>query len=470
MARYFHNRITKTVLASIFTVYSATGLADVTLYGRIAAAVEHDSFPSSTVVQPGTTSIQDYGSYFGIRGTDQIYGQTAAVWQIEQFLDITSGQAYQGTSGSNWAPQSPYNFAYVQGNSTTARNVLASSDSYIGLQGDWGRVRIGNISNTFRTNTGGIDIYNGANANAFNNYDRVLRVMPEMVRYDSPEWRDVSFSVGYSFNQDGNLNTGGVNGNSINGAGSLNAFNNAPILNWGIFYTPGNFNLTWNTQTWHNVGSYQTIGGSSPGYIGNNPNNSITLPMAYNPYVSRIEFSYNDPDGLFAGVGMQISQGLWWNSQPGFAGVGNVWIGNGAVKDINSNYYNCPAGTSYCSLNQNVLATQEFGASIGWHIENWTAKAGYVYGNNAMVAGSVWDAISGNNQIGGTGYQQFVVELDCNINPRTIVFINYGQIWYGNVANNTIFTTSVPSDNALSTWGPKYINNNTAAIGLSHTF
>ena len=465
-------KIKKTPIYLLAGLVSST-FADVTLYGRVAAAAEYDTFPTTTVVQPGNLSIQDYGSYFGIRGTDNVYGQTSAIWQVEQFLDIASGQAYQNTSGSNWAPQSPNNFAYVPGNSTSSKNVLASSDSYVGLQGDWGRIRIGNISNTFRTNTGAIDIFNGANANVFGTYDRVLKVMPQTIRYDSPKFNNLSFSFAYDFNQDGNFNTGGVNGNSINQLGSMNAFNNAPVINWGIFYTPNYFTLSWNTQIWQNLGSYQTLGGNSQGYIGTSSANVVTLNSAYNPYVTRLEFGYNDPDGMFAGIGMQISQGLWWNSQPGFAGVGNVWFGNGSYNDINSSYYTCPSGTTYCYLNQNILATQEIGISFGWHIENWTLKAGYIFGNNAMVAGSVWDAIVGNNQIGGTGYQQVVTEIDWNITPRTIVFANFGQIWYGNTANNTMYTTNVPNNNSsvnLTTWGPKYINNATSAIGLTHTF
>ena len=152
--------------------------ADVTLYGRVAAALENDTFPSANQVQPGTTSIQDYGSYFGIRGVDLVYGQTAAIWQVEQFLNITSGEAYQKSTGSGWAPQSPNGAANAPaGNVTRGLNTLASSDSYVGLQGDWGRIRLGNLSNTFRTNTGAIDIYNGNNANAMGNYDRMLAVL-----------------------------------------------------------------------------------------------------------------------------------------------------------------------------------------------------------------------------------------------------------------------------------------------------
>ncbi len=441
--------------------------ADVSLYGRVAAALENDTFPSNNQVQPGTTSVQDYGSYFGIRGTDNVYGQTAAVWQVEQFLNITTGEAYQNTTGAGWGTKNPNSPNSGSATITSAKNTLASSDSYIGLQGGWGRIRIGNLSNTFRTNTGSIDIYNGANANVMGTYDRVLRVLPETVRYDSPTWAAVKFSAYYSANLDGNFNTGGANGNGVY-AGDMNGFNNSPIVGAGIFYNPGYFSVTWNNQLWTNSGIYQTMGGSQPGYIGANQ-----VSQGVNSYVSRLELMYNDPDDMFIGIGGQITQGIGWWSIPGQGNMNNFWIQNPSANGVNSNYINqASCSNGYCALNQAVLSTAEMGISFGWHIDNWTPKVGYVMGNNMMAGGSAWDIISGNNQIGGTGYQQVIAELDWNITPRTIAFVNYGQLWYGSAAQNTVMSSSgtTPGANAIAQGGSKWINNGTGAVGFSHTF
>ena len=453
----------------------AAAYADVTLYGRVSVAAETDSFPSSTVVQPSTNSIQDYGSYFGIRGTDQVYGQTAAIWQVEQFLDISSGQAYQNTTGGGFNPQHPGTSNLFQNTAMTSRNILASSDSFLGLQGGWGRVRIGNISNTFRTNTGTVDMFNGANANIFGNYDRILTVMPQTIRYDSPTWQNFSFAGAVSFNSDGNLNTGGINGNGFDWNGGMNGYNNSPVYNFGAFYSPGNFSVSWNTQVATNVGSYQVVGGNQPGFIGGN-----TVGNAYNAYVSRLELGYNDPDGVFLGAGFQISNGLGWRSVPGYGNADNIWIQQSALGAVNSSYVNQAAcGNGFCPLNVAQLTTQEIGATIGWHLENFTPKLGYVFGNNMMNGGSIGDIISGNNQIGGTGYQQLIAELDWNITPRTIAFVNFGQLWYGNTAQNTILYANggngTPNNSNgagayLASNGPRWINNATAAVGLSHTF
>ncbi|MBP9743195.1 MAG: hypothetical protein KBD37_07555, partial [Burkholderiales bacterium] len=86
----------KKKLLAFFLASSSAGIfADVNLYGRVAVGLENDDFQNTTA--PGGNSVQDYGSYFGIRGVDSVYGETAAIWQVEQFLDLTAGQAYYST-------------------------------------------------------------------------------------------------------------------------------------------------------------------------------------------------------------------------------------------------------------------------------------------------------------------------------------------------------------------------------------
>ena len=466
--------IMKKILAVVLGTMAVSSFADVTLYGRVSAAVENDQFPTSTQSQPGTTSIQDYGSYFGIRGTDQVYGQTAVVWQVEQFLNITSGEAYQSTSGSNWTPGNPHNASggAANGNPTTGTNVLASSDSYIGLQGGWGRVRIGNLSNTYRTNTGAIDVFNGANANAMGTYDRFMAVLPQAIRFDTPTWSNFSAAAYVSMNSDGNYNTGGANGNGMDQADDQNGYNNTPIYGFGLFYNPGNFSATWNTQVQQNVGVYQCSTGSC--YGGGPANAAGTSPTVYaqqgiNAYSSRLELSYNNPDSWFAGVGAQISQGYGYQSQAGNGNMQNLWVNNAAIGNVNSQYQSTNQN-GWTALNTANLGTSEIGATVGWHINNWTPKVGYVMGSNMMNGGSPWDLVAGNNQIGATGYQQVVAELDWNITPRTIAFVSWGQQWWGNTQQNMIKGANPGNVDVTDAGNSIYINNSTTAVGFSHTF
>jgi len=462
----------KKILALVLGTISVSAFADVTLYGRISAAVETDQFPSSNQVQPGTTSIQDYGSYFGIRGTDQVYGQTAVVWQVEQFLNITSGEAYQNNTAGNWTPAHPSSQPGA-GVPTTGSNVLASSDSYIGLQGAWGRVRIGNLSNTYRTNTGAVDIFNGSNANVMGTYDRFLAVLPQMLRYDTPSWGNFAASGYVSMNQDGNFNTGGANGNGMMQGNDENGYNNAPIYGLGLYYTPGNFSATFNTQFEMNTGVYQTIqnGGSTPGC---GPTAGVCAQQGINAYSSRLELNYNNPDSWFVGVGAQIAQGYGYQSMPGNGNMQNLWIQNSAVNNVNSAYINSAAsGNGWSTLNTANLGTAELGASFGWHVNNWTPKIGYTYGSNMMSGGSYFDLIAGNNQVGGTGYQQVVAELDWNITPRTIAFVSWGQQWWGQTQQSMIKGPNpglTTGDSMNQAGGAININTSTTAVGFSHTF
>ena len=88
-----------------------------------------------------------------------------------------------------------------------------------------------------------------------------------------------------------------------------------------------------------------------------------------------------------------------------------------------------------------------------------------------MAGGSAWDIITGNNQLGGTNYQNAIAELDWNITPRTIAFINYGQVWVANVLQNQVKTSgTAPAANAIAQMGSSPVNNGTSAVGFSHTF
>jgi predicted porin len=471
----------KKVLALVSAALGPCAVADVTLYGHVAAALEADSFNgANALVVPSTTSVQDYGSYFGIRGSDSVYGETAAIWQIEQFVNIASNQAYSGGTGYSGVPIYPGTYGpYNNGNRvTSSTNTLASSDSYLGLQGAWGKVRIGNLSNAFRTNTGAVDVYNGANANVLGTYDRALFVMPTSIRYDSPAYGNFSFLLMYSSNNQGDNNTGGYGAYSaLSGNQGANGNYGSPIYNIGLAYQPGNFSMTLNTQLWQDQGNYQYNGGTLIGQIGNQN------VSPYNAYISRLELGYSDPDSIFVGAGLQISQGFGWSSVPIFGAAQNYWYNPKQVA-MDSHFSGAP-GAQY--LNANILSTQELGATIGWHVGQFTPKISYVRGNNLMTNANTWQLITGSGeQISDSGYQQAVAELDWNITPRTIAFINYGMIWWGNTMQNMQLqasTTATPGNpqsgcgvgnsyqpNCWVNSNPGSLNNQTAAIGFTHNF
>ncbi len=431
---------------------SAGSFGDVTLYGRVAAGLENDQFQNTTV--PGTNSVQDYGSYFGIRGTDEVYGDTSAVWQIEQLLDITSGQAYYNTTAGGMTVSRNGMSGNNNGRVWSEMNVLASGETYVGLQGGWGRVRLGNLSNYMRENMGAVDLYNyGNGVNGLSNWSRTTKILPDAIGYDSPTWGGFSFAGQYSFNTSGQIGVSGI-GTSTTFGGGLNGYYSGGVYSMGMGWGYGPYSIELGSQIYSNVGTYAT--GTS----------GAQLPPGYpqyaaynNAYVNRLELGFNDPDSLILGVGMQISQGLGWAS----------WANSGG--SFNNYIYN--PGYNVTGLNNNQYQTQEAALSLGYHFGPWTPKIGYAYGNNMMYGGNIGSVLSGTaNQIANTGYQQAVAELDWNITPRTIAFINYGQAWYGSTLQNISYCGNACSTAGTTVNGNNqaFINQSTAAIGLTHTF
>ena len=430
---------------------STAALADVNLYGRVAAGVENDDFQNTTV--PGTGSVQDYGSYFGIRGSDQVYGETSAIWQVEQYLDITSGQAYYNTTGGGTMVPNPATSGASANNGhvTSEVNTLASSESYLGLLGAWGRFRIGNLSNYMRSSMGGIDTFNYNNGvNGLGLWSRSSRLLPSSVRYDSPMWGGFSFAAEYSFQSNGTVGVSGIGG-SNNFGGGLNGNYSAGVSSLGASWEHDNFSVKLGTMITTQVGAYST--GTSGVY------EQYPSAAYQNAYINRLEVSYEDPDGMILSGGLQTSNGQGWYSWANSGGSFNNYIAN--------------PGYNVQGLNSSQYQTQELAASFGWHLGPWTPKLGYVYGNNMMYGGNLLSVATGSaDQMANTGYQQLVAELDWNITPKTIVFINAGQVWYGSTLQNISYcgNSCATAGNTVDGSNQAFFNQTSTAIGFTHTF
>lgn len=438
----------KSILTIAMATISVAAIADVTLYGKVTAGVEVDTFPSSSEQTAG--SVQDFGSYFGLRGTDPVYGETAAIWQVEQSIDTTQGQAYQSSSGGGMiAPRtgSTSNTGYI----SKDINTLASSETYLGLQGEWGMFRIGNLSNYARSN--GIfatDIYNSANGAEGFQSSRIAKIMPASIRFDTSSWNGLSGAAMYSF---GNTGAPSISGIGSNLAGNvLNGQYVGGSWNFGLDYNYGNFQAALSSQLWPVVGAY------NDGLT--HPSNGVPMySAAYNnAYADRLEVGYEDPDGILVGAAFQVTNGLGWNSWP---------TSGGSMNNISYNQ-----GYNVAGLQTNAYQTQEISTSVAYHMGAFMPKIGYSWGNNLMQGSGMLNLITGSGtKIASTGYNQANAELDWNITPRTIVFINYGQVWWGSTLRNIAYvgpSNGGPSN--VSTSGSFMADQSSFAFGLSHTF
>ena len=445
------------LLALVLSSISISSFAEVMLYGKLATGLENDQFQDTSV--PGAGSIQDFGSYFGIKGSDPVYGQTSVIWQIENKIDITSGQAYTTTSGGGTVMPNPIKSTPSgAGKVSTQMNTLASGNSFLGLQGSWGRLTLGNLNNYGSTNMGGVDTFNSANGvQGFGTYSRYSKRLPAAIRYDSPTWNGFGFGALYSFNNLGQTATSGItNSNTL---ANMNGNYSGGVYNLGVGWSANKFAINLSTSIWQDVGTYITNTGLTLGV--SNPSTASYPNAGYNyAYINTLEISYEDPDGIFAGAGFQTSSGLGWSS----------WANSGG--SFNNVALNGPASV-LAQLQNEQYQTQEFAISAGYHLGAWTPKIGYAYGNNLMINGNPWQVANGvATQIPNSGYQTATVELDWNITPRTLVFVNYGQVWYGSTLQNVTYaaaSTSAPTAPA-STADSFYQNQSSAALGFSHTF
>lgn len=85
-------------------------------------------------------------SYLGLRGKHDLGNGLAAVFQLETQIDVS---ATAGTSNSNSA------------NDSTVKGALTSRNSYLGLEGDFGAVKIGKTDAPFKNSTARLNPFNG---------------------------------------------------------------------------------------------------------------------------------------------------------------------------------------------------------------------------------------------------------------------------------------------------------------------
>ena len=186
----------------------------VQLYGRINTGYDNYSATGSTAgtTAAGVTSdfkgrsrIFDSGSRLGVRGTENLGNGLSAVFQIENGVNIDSGDN-NGQSGV----------------ANASTGFFASRDSYLGLQGNWGRVTFGRQS-LYWTN-GAIDqqaanyVNSGIPWTSTGVSGRLAGVsarINNVALYTSPTWNGFYVTAGYSANGGGGNNEGAASGTGI---------------------------------------------------------------------------------------------------------------------------------------------------------------------------------------------------------------------------------------------------------------
>lgn len=172
----------KKLTALVLSALPLAAVADVSLYGEIKAGVEGRNIqlqltePLQNIQQPQVTKgksrirtkINDFGSFIGFKGSEDLGEGLKAVWQLEQDVSVAGGGA------TRWG----------------------NRESFVGLAGEFGTLRAGRVANQFDDASKAIDPWDSNNVVAsqlgiFKRHDD----MPVSVRYDSPEFSGFSGSV-----------------------------------------------------------------------------------------------------------------------------------------------------------------------------------------------------------------------------------------------------------------------------------
>lgn len=343
----------KTLIALTLAALPVASMADVILYGQIKAGVEvaqtKVTVGGNTTKDHATTEIADFGSRIGFKGSESLGSGLNAIWQVENDISVAGG--------GNWAGR----------------------DSFIGLDGNFGKVRAGKLSTQLKdmdtldpweysNNALGLGVYSRTG-------ERVVSV-----RYDTPNFAGFSANVQFT-PRDNQSNTGrDDNGRSDTSAyyAGLNYENSGFFAQYGAGYSPS---------------SYTAQSGQSK-----------------SGQVHRLEGGY-DANNLFVGVGVQYGKG-WETSNDYMAALG----------------YDAGVGAD------TGVETTEAAVTAAYRFGNVTPRVSYAHGWEAKVAG---------DKVAGTKYDQVVLGADYDFTKRTTAMVSAGWLKVGGGDNKTQTTAGL---------------------------
>ena len=157
----------KTLIAVALATLSATSMADVILYGKIKGGVEVTKVKGESGT---TTQIVDYTSRIGFKGHEELNAGLKAIWQLEQNVNIGGGK---GTH-------------------------FGDRNSFIGLEGDFGRLTVGHQHNPVGDFAGDLDQWEySSNAAGLGMFTRetVINKRRTSAYYTSPDFGGLSFGA-----------------------------------------------------------------------------------------------------------------------------------------------------------------------------------------------------------------------------------------------------------------------------------
>ena len=348
----------KTLIALALTALPVAAMADVVLYGQIKGGVGvtfADGDNDGTITQ-----MEDYGSRIGFKGEEDLGNGLKAIWQVEQYVSLAGKEASGGFN---------------------------TRDTFIGLEGGFGKLRAGYVSDQFNENMETMDIWEyrtgkGAQARGLNIMTR-HDTRQQGVRYDSPNFGGFDFNITHQL-ADSATENAYEPGRSTHGQATIVGLN---YENSGFFgkLGYGNYKHT----------AVDNDGGQEDGHV------------------ARIEGGY-DANNLFVGLAYQYAKNM-----PGWIATGNLATNDAQIVD----------------------KAQEAAVSVAYTMGAVTPKITYAHG---------WDQKVNGDKIKNSGYDQVIIGADYALSKRTTALVSAGWINGGNGIADANEANKVEDDDLYS--------------------
>ena len=356
----------KSLIALTLAALPVAAMADVTLYGQIKAGVEVSKVKlgEQTAAKLGhdkssktATEIADFGSRIGFKGHEHLGNNLNAIWQVEQNTSIAGGD-------KEWA----------------------SRESFIGLEGGFGKIRAGKLNSTVKDSSDNVDQWessNGAlNMSVFTRVDE----RAVSVRYDSPVFSGFSASVQYT---------------------PRDNYDSKANLDKYTHEKPSH-------DTYYAGLNYENSGFFGQ-YAGGFRKNAVSEKDGH---VHRLVGGY-DANNLFVSVAGQYAKN--WETLGDYAqaqsnGVVTKEMRERTTSPVNAS--NVVFGTA-AGLDGKGVETVEVTATAAYRAGNVTPRVSYAHGFKAKVDGE---------KLKGTQYDQVIVGADYDFSKRTTALVSAGWL------------------------------------------
>ena len=350
----------KSLIALTLAALPVAAMADVTLYGQVKAGVEVSKVKlgEQTAAKLGhekssktATEIADFGSRIGFKGHEHLGNNLNAIWQVEQNTSIAGGD-------KEWA----------------------SRESFIGLEGGFGKIRAGKLNSTVKDSSDNVDQWessNGAlNMSVFTRVDE----RAVSVRYDSPVFSGFSASVQYTPRDNANPSDKYTHNDATR----------------DTYYAGLNY---------ENSGFFGQ-------YAGGFRKNAVSEKDGH---VHRLVGGY-DANNLFVSVAGQYAKN--WETLGDYAQAQSNGIVTSAMRAAGTNASNVVFGTA-AGLDSRPAETIEVAATAAYRAGNVTPRVSYAHGFKAKVDGE---------KLKGTQYDQVIVGADYDFSKRTTALVSAGWL------------------------------------------